>query len=112
MHLATTTELAVLGPNVRQGTNDYGITGYTGPCPTLSTLSIAQSGGTYDPMSHIYTGVRVLAHGYAIKVYALDKEARPPGRLEPSTSCWKPWTAASSPPARRSPSTAPKALLK
>ena len=74
VHLATTTELAVLGPNVRQGTNDYGITGYTGPCPTLSTLSIAQSGGTYDPMSHIYTGVRVLAHGYVIKVYALDKE--------------------------------------
>ena len=74
VHLATTTELAVLGPNVRQGTNDYGITGYTGPCPTLSTLSIAQSGGTYDPMSHIYTGIPVLAHGYAIKVYALDKE--------------------------------------
>ena len=74
VHLATTTELAVLGPNVRQGTNDYGVIGYTGPCPTLSTLSIAQSGGTYDPMSHIYTGIPVLAHGYVIKVYALDKE--------------------------------------
>ena len=74
VHLATTTELASLGPNVKQGTNDYGVTGYTGPCPTLSTLSIAQSGGTYDPMSHIYTGIPVLAHGYVIKVYALSKE--------------------------------------
>ena len=74
VHLATTTELAMLGPNVRQGTNDYGNTGYTGPCPTLSTLSISQSGGTYDPMSHIYTGIPVLPHGYAIKVYALSKE--------------------------------------
>ena len=74
IHLATTTELAILGPNVRQGTNDYGVTGYTGPCPTLSTLSIAQSGGTYDPASHIYTGIPVLPHGYAIKVYALSKE--------------------------------------
>ena len=74
VHLATTTELATLGPNVRQGTNDYGVIGYTGPCPTLSTLSIAQSGGTYDPMSHIYTGIPVLPHGYAIKVYALSKE--------------------------------------
>ena len=74
VHLATTTELAMLGPNVRQGTNDYGMTGYTGPCPTLATLSISQSGGTYDPMSHIYTGIPVLPHGYAIKVYALGKE--------------------------------------
>jgi Raf kinase inhibitor-like YbhB/YbcL family protein len=74
VHLATTTELATLGPNVRQGTNDYGVIGYTGPCPTLSTLSIAQSGGTYDPMSHIYTGIPVLPHGYVIKVYALSKE--------------------------------------
>jgi Raf kinase inhibitor-like YbhB/YbcL family protein len=74
VHLATTTELATLGPNVRQGTNDYGVIGYTGPCPTLSTLSISQSGGTYDPMSHIYTGIPVLPHGYAIKVYALSKE--------------------------------------
>ncbi len=74
VHLATTTELATLGPNVRQGTNDYGVIGYTGPCPTLSTISIAQGGGTYDPMSHTYTGIPVLAHGYVIKVYALDKE--------------------------------------
>ena len=73
-HLATTTELASIGPNVRQGTNDYDVIGYTGPCPTLSTISIAQGGGTYDPMSHTYTGIPVLAHGYAIKVYALDKE--------------------------------------
>ena len=74
LQLATTTELAMLGPNVRQGKNDYGNTGYTGPCPTLSTLSISQSGGTYDPMSHIYTGIPVLPHGYVIKVYALSKE--------------------------------------
>ena len=73
-HIATTTEIASLGPNVRQGTNDFDVTGYTGPCPSLSTISIGQSGGTYDPMSHIYTGIRVLPHGYVIKLYALDIE--------------------------------------
>jgi Raf kinase inhibitor-like YbhB/YbcL family protein len=78
-HLATTTELAIIGPNVRQGTNDYDITGYTGPCPSMLTMGIAQSGGTYDPMSHIYTGVKVMAQGYMFKIYALDTEIDLPG---------------------------------
>jgi hypothetical protein len=66
--------VALLGPNVRQGTNDYGVVGYTGPCPSLLTTSIAQSGGTYDSSAHFYTGIPVLAHGYMFKLYALDTE--------------------------------------
>ena len=72
--VATTTQVASIGPNVKQGTNDYGVVGYTGPCPSLFTTSISQSGGTYDSSAHYYTGIPVLAHAYAFKVYALDTE--------------------------------------
>jgi Raf kinase inhibitor-like YbhB/YbcL family protein len=73
--IATTTEVASIGPKVRQGLNDDGLPGYTGPCPPpigLARSTTGQSGGG----SSIYTmGAPVRAADiFLFKVYALDTE--------------------------------------
>jgi hypothetical protein len=56
--VATTTELAAVGPDTRQGTNDYKAIGYSGPCPLPVTTS-------YFPSEKI-------VFEYLFHVYALD----------------------------------------
>ena len=68
-HVATTTELATIGPNTRQGVNDYGNIGWSGPCPGANVSAIQGSAGR-----NINT-----AHKYTYTVYALDVELDLPG---------------------------------
>ena len=62
--VATTTEVAAIGPNTRQGANDYGNIGWSGPCPGENVFAIQGSAGR-----NINT-----AHKYTYTVYALDTE--------------------------------------
>ena len=57
--VATTTEVASLGPGVRQGTNDENEIGYSGPCPVPTTVNYRQ------------TKVKIVFE-YMFHVYALD----------------------------------------
>ena len=57
--VATTTDVAALGPTTRQGTNDDGVVGYSGPCPTPITV------GYFDAKPKI-------VFEYLFHVYALD----------------------------------------
>ncbi len=57
--VATTTEVAAIGPDVRQGTNDEQGIGYTGPCPVPTTVNYRQ------------TKVKIVFE-YVFHVYALD----------------------------------------
>ena len=68
-HIATTTEVASIGPNTRQGVNDYGNIGWSGPCPGENITAIQGSAGR-----NIST-----AHKYTYTVYALDTELDLPG---------------------------------
>ena len=72
-HVATTTEVAAIGPNVRQGANDYRGVGYGGPCPPPNLTAIFGSqSGNYDGEGG---GLRKQSpHGYMFKIYALDAE--------------------------------------
>ena len=67
--VATTTEVASIGPNTRQGVNDYGNIGWSGPCPGENVFAIQGSAGR-----NINT-----AHKYTYTVYALDTELDLPG---------------------------------
>ena len=59
-----------IGPNVRQGTNDYGNVGYNGPCPPPNVTTIFQRrDGHRDATRDPYQ-----PHGYMFTVYALDIE--------------------------------------
>ena len=73
----TTTEVAAIGPNTRQGTNDFGGVGYGGPCPPPNLTAIFGSqSGNYDGEGG---GLRVQTpHGYMFRVYALDAELELP----------------------------------
>ena len=62
--IATTTEVASIGPKTRQGVNDYGSIGWSGPCPGENVSAIQGSAGR-----NINT-----AHKYTYTVYALDVE--------------------------------------
>ncbi len=64
--VATTTELAALGPNTRQGTNDDGVLGYSGPCPVPVTV------GYFDAKPKV-------VFEYLFHVYALDTTLDLPG---------------------------------
>ena len=57
--VATTTEVASLGPGVRHGTNDDNVIGYSGPCPVPTTVNYRQ------------TKVKIVFE-YLFHVYALD----------------------------------------
>ena len=64
-HLATTTELASVGPRTRQGANDLKTFGWAGPCPPPNITSI-QRGGSSAPTQR--------PHGYRFRIFALDTE--------------------------------------
>ena len=65
----TTTEVASIGPNTRQGVNDYLKTGWSGPCPPPNVISI------YSRDDHPGGGKTTqYPHAYAFTVYALDTE--------------------------------------
>ena len=66
----TTTEELSIGPNTRQGANDYHSIGWSGPCPPPNIRSISQR---YDP-EYGYASKVQFPHGYMFKVYALDTE--------------------------------------
>ncbi len=69
----TTTEVALIGPSVRQGTNDFGGVGYGGPCPppNLTAIYGSQSGNYYGEGGGLR---KQTPHGYMFTIYALDTE--------------------------------------
>ena len=71
--VATTTEVASIGPNTRQGANDYGGVGYGGPCPppNLTAIFGSQSGNYYGEGGGLRSQT---PHGYMFRIYALDTE--------------------------------------
>ena len=62
--VATTTEVAAIGPQTRQGVNDDKTTGYTGPCPAPVLVIDDQT----------RSGRVNLVSEYFFRVYALDVE--------------------------------------
>ena len=65
----TTTEVLSIGPNTRQGVNDYLQTGWNGPCPPPNIISI------FSRDDHPGGGKTTqYPHAYAFTVYALDTE--------------------------------------
>ena len=64
----TTTEVLAIGPNTRQGANDYKGIGYGGPCPPPNVTDIARYYGNF---SEAYVQK---PHGYMFTVYALDTQ--------------------------------------
>ena len=67
-HVATTTEVAAVGPSARQGINDFGVTGWSGPCPPPNVISIFQRD------DYVATKKTQYPHAYLFTVYALDAE--------------------------------------
>ena len=69
----TTTEVAAIGPNTKQGANDDGGIGYDGPCPPPNiTATFGSRSGDQDGEGG---GLRKQSpHGYLFKIYALDIE--------------------------------------
>ena len=67
-HIATTTEVASIGPNVRQGANDYRGVGYGGPCPPPNVQAI------HSNVQELRGITRQKPHKYVFTIYALDTE--------------------------------------
>ena len=67
-HVATTTEVAAIGPSVRQGINDFDVTGWSGPCPPPNIIAIFQRDDYMNTKKTQYP------HGYVFTIYALDAE--------------------------------------
>ncbi len=61
--VASTTQVAAIGPKTAQGVNDDTTVGYSGPCPV--TVTVERSG---------YLGTPKLVFSYIFHVYALDIE--------------------------------------
>ena len=61
--VASTTQVAAIGPKTMQGTNDDNTIGYSGPCPI--PVTVERSG---------YLGAPKLVFSYIFHVYALDIE--------------------------------------
>ena len=61
--VASTTQVAAIGPKTAQGVNDDKTIGYSGPCPV--TVTVERSG---------YLGTPKLVFSYIFHVYALDIE--------------------------------------
>ena len=72
--LPKTTELPSIGPNVRQGTNEYGLTGYSGPCPPANITSIFKRRDYYQSSVGVSTRAPYQPHGYMFRIYALDAD--------------------------------------
>ncbi len=73
--VATTTEVVALGPNVRQGMNDDGFVGYSGPCPLPVTIQSSCPG-----YSDCYKTMKAkVVMEYLFNVYALDTVLDLPG---------------------------------
>jgi hypothetical protein len=66
--LATTTDLVSVGPNVKQGANDYRGVGYNGPCPPPNIQAISSN------VQQLRGITRQKPHEYLFTVYALDTE--------------------------------------
>ncbi len=66
--LATTTEVLAIGPNTRQGINDFSQIGWSGPCPPPNVITIFQRD------DHAGTKKTQFPHAYRFTVYALDTE--------------------------------------
>ncbi len=65
----TTTEVLSIGSNTRQGTNDFQIDGWSGPCPPPNVISI------YSRDDYPGGGKRTqYPHAYVFSLYALDTE--------------------------------------
>ena len=67
-HVATTTEVASIGPNTRQGANDYRGIGYGGPCPPPNVQAI------HSNVQELRGLTRQKPHKYRFTIYALDAE--------------------------------------
>ena len=67
-HVATTTEVAAIGPSVRQGANDYRGVGYGGPCPPPNVQAI------HSNVQELRGITRQKPHKYVFTIYALDAE--------------------------------------
>jgi Raf kinase inhibitor-like YbhB/YbcL family protein len=67
-HIATTTNVATIGPNTRQGINDFSQIGWSGPCPPPNVITIFQRD------DYLKTKATQFPHGYLFKIYALDTE--------------------------------------
>ena len=67
-HVATTTEVAAIGPSARQGINDFDVTGWSGPCPPPNVISIFQRD------DQVASKKTQFPHGYVFTIYALDAE--------------------------------------
>ena len=67
-HVATTTEVAAIGPSVRQGANDYRGVGYGGPCPPPNVQAI------HSNTQELKGLTRQKPHKYVFTIYALDAE--------------------------------------
>jgi Raf kinase inhibitor-like YbhB/YbcL family protein len=63
--VATTTEVLLIGPSTRQGTNDDTTLGYSGPCPKAVTVEYSEAGRRR---------LRQILFNYVFHVYALDTE--------------------------------------
>jgi phosphatidylethanolamine-binding protein (PEBP) family uncharacterized protein len=72
--LPKTTELPSIGPNVRQGTNESGLTGYSGPCPPANITSIFKRRDYYQSSVGVSTRAPYQPHGYMFRIYALDAD--------------------------------------
>ena len=68
--VATTTDVLAIGPNTRQGINDFSQIGWSGPCPPPNVVSISKR---WNPQ-YGYASKPQVPHGYIFKVYALDTE--------------------------------------
>ena len=66
--VATTTEVAAIGPSARQGINDFDVIGWSGPCPPPNVISIFQRD------DYMKTKKTQYPHAYSFTVYALDAE--------------------------------------
>ena len=60
--------MLAIGPNTRQGINDFSQIGWSGPCPPPNVITIFQRD------DHAGTKKTQYPHGYMFKVYALDTE--------------------------------------
>ena len=72
--VATTTEVAALGPETRQGINDDEVIGYSGPCPPPTTVGFPEESGGRFSASKVK-----LVFEYVFNVYALNTVLDLPG---------------------------------
>jgi Raf kinase inhibitor-like YbhB/YbcL family protein len=67
--VATTTDVHAIGPNTRQGINDFSQIGWSGPCPPPNIMSVSQHLSDSQKLQKTQ-----YPHAYRFTVYALDTE--------------------------------------